>query len=497
MKTKNHRLTLLVTLIYSSLSSASFIDNQSERWIDNALSDQISLLSLTGDPKRHRTIPSIDSPKAQLGKLLFFSKIQSGNFDTACVSCHHPNLGGADALSIAIGVDTVNPNLLGPGREHRATADNYDGGPTMPRNVPTSFNLGFWDRHLFHDGRVEALLPVPFQHGAVGPISTPDSGQGIADPGAGANLSHAQAGFPVTPQEEMRGFSFAQGNTNQEIRDLIAQRLRGELEPLAVNHWPALFRQTYNSPDASLKEVINSDTIREALGDYMRSQSFVDNRWYRYIKGDKAALNLVEKRGALKFLSNNSEGGFNCQSCHQGDLMTDEGFHNIAVPQIGRGKGDGETGTNDFGRYRETSALRDAYAFRTPSLLNVEMTSPYGHSGAFSTLEDIIKHHMDPFYSGAFYTYDGPQPNIQLADQRSNTFEALWTMFFQQATGQSKLQSPYSYRQTDIEDLSAFLRSLTDPCTQDRACLEPWLVDDDIDPDGLRVYAVDKDLNPL
>ncbi|WP_251875948.1 cytochrome-c peroxidase [Grimontia kaedaensis] len=229
----------------------------------------------------------------------------------------------------------------------------------------------------------------------------------------------------------------------------------------------------------------------------MRSQSFVDNRWYRYSKGDKAALDLMEKRGALKFLSNSSEGCSNCQSCHQGDLMTDEGFHNIAVPQIGRGKGDGETGTNDFGRYRETSALRDAYAFRTPSLLNVEMTSPYGHSGAFSTLEDIIKHHMDPFYSSAFYTYDGPQPNIQLADQRSNTFEALWTMFFQQATGQSILQSPYSYRQTDIEDVSAFLRSFTDPCTQDRACLEPWLVDEDIDPDGLRVYAVDKNLNPL
>ncbi|WP_251875947.1 hypothetical protein [Grimontia kaedaensis] len=97
MKTKTYRLTVLVTLIYSSLSSASlsFIDNQ------------------------------------------------SGNFDTVCVSSHHPTLGGVDALSIAIGVDTVNPNLLGPGREHLVTAVNYDGSPTMPRNVPTSFDLSF------------------------------------------------------------------------------------------------------------------------------------------------------------------------------------------------------------------------------------------------------------------------------------------------------------------------------------------------------------------
>ncbi|KKD59849.1 methylamine utilization protein MauG [Grimontia sp. AD028] len=497
MKTKIYSTVLTLILLFSSITHASFIDFQSEQWVDNALTNKIAQYSLTGDPREHRTIPSINTPKAQLGKLLFFSKIQSGNFDTACVSCHHPTLGGADALSIAIGVDSVNPDLLGPGRQHRSTAVNYDGGPTMPRNVPTSFNLGFWDRHLFHDGRVEALLPVPFQHGAIGPISTPDSGIGNPDSDAGANLSHAQAGFPITPHEEMRGFSFAQDKSNQEIRDLIAARLRGELEPLSINQWPTLFRQTFNKQDAPLEEVINSATIREVLGEYMRSQSFVDNRWYQYIKGDKAALSLQEKRGALKFFAGRFEGGFDCQSCHQGDLMTDEGFHNIAMPQIGRGKEDGETGTHDFGRYRETLLFRDAYAFRTPSLLNVEMTSPYGHSGAFNTLEGVIRHHMDPFYSGVLYTYDGPQPNIQQADRRANTYEALWTMFFQQAMGLSKLKSPYFYGSTDINDLASFLRALTDPCTQNRECLEPWLVDDDIDPDGLRVHAVDSNLNPL
>lgn len=497
MKTTLYASGIILTHFFSSFSYASTIDYRSERWLDDNLSKKISHFSLTGEPAKHRTLPSIHSPKAQLGKLLFFSKIQSGNFDTACVSCHHPTLGGADALSISIGVDATNPDMLGPGREHRPTAVNYDGGPTMPRNVPTSFNLGFWDTHIFHDGRIEAMLPVPYQNGSVGPINTPDSGIGVPDPSAGANLSHAQAGFPITPKEEMRGFTFAPDKSNQEIRDLIAARLRGELEPLQINNWPTLFRQAYNKPNAPLNEVINSHSIREVLGEYMRSQAFVENRWYNYVKGDKSALSLAEKRGALKFFSKRPDGGFNCQSCHRGDLMTDEGFHNIAVPQIGRGKGDGDTGTNDFGRYRETFVYRDAFAFRTPSLINVEMTSPYGHDAAFNTLEGIIRHHMDPFYSVALYSYDGPQANIQMGDWHSNTREALWAMFLQQTMGLSKLRSPYFYTETDINDLAAFMRSLTDPCTKSRECLAPWLVDDDQDPDGLRVYAVDENFNPM
>ena len=44
----------------------------------------------------------------------------------------------------------------------------------------------------------------------------------------------------------------------------------------------------------------------------------------------------------------------------------------------------------------ETDALEDAYRFRTPSLRNVALTAPYGHNGAYPTLEGIIRHHLDP-----------------------------------------------------------------------------------------------------
>jgi|GEM_PF-5001478 len=44
----------------------------------------------SGDPTIGRDLPSINEPKAQLGKALFYSKRLSGEYDTACASCHHP-----------------------------------------------------------------------------------------------------------------------------------------------------------------------------------------------------------------------------------------------------------------------------------------------------------------------------------------------------------------------------------------------------------------------
>ena len=44
----------------------------------------------------------------------------------------------------------------------------------------------------------------------------------------------------------------------------------------------------------------------------------------------------------------------------------------------------------------ESDRLEDAYRFRTPMLRNVELTAPYGHNGAYPTLEGIVRHHLNP-----------------------------------------------------------------------------------------------------
>ena len=53
-------------------------------------------------------------------------------------------------------------------------------------------------------------------------------------------------------------------------------------------------------------------------------------------------------------MKSKKHGGADCASCHSGDFFTDEAFHNIGMPQMGRGKGDGAGKEEDFGRFRET-----------------------------------------------------------------------------------------------------------------------------------------------
>ena len=71
----------------------------------------------------------------ELGKKLFVDKNLSANQDMACITCHIPNLGYADAK--------------------KASLDNN--GNTMSRNTPTLINSAF-QQSFFWDGRSETMI---------------------------------------------------------------------------------------------------------------------------------------------------------------------------------------------------------------------------------------------------------------------------------------------------------------------------------------------------
>ncbi len=489
------RCALLAALALVGLTAGCDGDSVDER-LDTAIARE----KLTGDPASDRLVVDINEPLPQLGKLLFFSKALGGDRDAACVTCHHPMLGGGDGLALSVGVGAEQADLLGPGRRHAATADHHDGGPTVPRNAPTTFNVILWDSAMFHDGRVESLGKTAGANGADGMgIRTPDTPYGIADPGAWIDMPHAQARFPVTSPEEMRGFAFMADDSNAALRDRLAQRLgdygagAGELP---TNTWLAQFQQALGST-ADAETLITFDNVAAAIGAYEASQLFVDAPWNRYVRGDRTALTDAAKRGALVFFNEPDSGGAGCVRCHAGDRFTDEGFHVLAVPQIGRGKGDGPTGDNDFGRFRETGHEADRFAFRTPSLLNVAVTGPFGHSGAYATLEAIVRHHLDAEGSAMTYDYDQLDPGVQTANGPANTSAAVNQLAALRAAGDSRLPD-VALSDRQVADLVAFLEALTDPCVTDRACMAPWIPDDnDPDPDGLRLRAVDAGGTPF
>ncbi len=456
--------------------------------LDQALRKLIKQNGLSGLPAANRTVPDIHSPKAQLGMRLFFNKALGGDKDAACASCHHPLLGGGDDLSQAIGVQAVNPDLLGPGRTRT------DGQVLVPRNSPSTFNTALWDSFMFWDGRVESLGKIPGANGAGSPIRTPSTPLNVADPNAGDNLVSAQAKFPVTSVAEMRG-NFATGSENTYVWMHLGGRLgnfaEGAGELPHPEYWVKQFRQVYGTPTSKPQDVITQHNLFDAIGAYERSQLFVDTPWSHYVRGDQSAINEKAKRGALLFYRPYNQGGGNCVACHSGDKFTDENFHNLGVPQIGIGGRGGADNSNDYGRGHETGKLADRFAFRTPSLLNVQGTAPYTHSGAYLNLKDVIRHHSNPF--AAVYFYDDSKikrrnPGISTGKMRNNTLEALVRLYGDMLGNRTPLRIT-NLSEENVDDLAAFLRTLTDPCIKSADCLAPWIPPLGEDPNGLQLDA--------
>lgn len=462
----------------------------------------IASQNLTGDPSTGRTLPDIESPKAQLGMKLFFTKSLGGDLDSACVTCHHPVLGGGDDLVLPVGVDADMDDLLGPGRLHNVNGEHFDGGPSVPRNSPTTFNIALWDSYLFHDGRVESLGQTPKMGGNDGlGIRTPDVPFDTSDSAAGANLVVAQARFPVTSKEEMKNFSNFDGTNNAQVRQNLEQRLGDYGNPLggmlAVNNWLAEFKKGFADPNGTAEELITFDNIANAIGEYESSQVFVQTPWKAYVQGDDSAISAEAKRGAKLFFNTKENGGANCSACHSGDFFTDEDFHVIGMAQIGRGKGDGENGTEDFGRFRESKDEKDKYAFRTPSLLNVTATGPWGHAGGSATLEQAVRTHLNPQVELNNYDFSQLAPNIQAFDMVKNTQHAIDKLVANRDDGIAGIED-INLTETEIAELLAFLEVLTDPCVEDRECLSKWIPDaSDTNPDALRLNAIDGDGNYL
>ncbi len=471
---------------------------------DERLLALIEELDLDNSPIAGRNLPSIDDPVAQLGKMLFFSKSLSGNKDTACASCHHPSLAGADDLSFPIGIGATEINVLGIGRI------DSDGLPSIPRNSPTVVNVGLFDRGLFWDSRVESLSAQPRQNGAIGPISTPDSGFAIADDNAGANLVAAQAKFPVTSVDEMKSDDFESGSTNEEIRHHLAARI-GDYEEgfgeLMFTFWLEEFQRAFNRDDDA-QTLITFDNIAFALGEYQRSMVFIDSPWRQYLDGDTTALTEQQKSGAILFFSRPQDDGAGCSACHSGPKLSDEEHHLVAFPQIGSGKGNGANGDDDFGRENVTGNSDERYRFRTPSLLNISLTAPYGHAGSYQTLTDVVNHYDNPRDTALDYVRDEqwcqlPQfedlNNCQnlYPNARLNTLNALNKLQQERDDDVSELPQ-VQLGNDEVADLVAFLTSLTDACLTERECIAPWIADQTNDnPDGEVLIATDAQGNAL
>jgi cytochrome c peroxidase len=320
--------------------------------------------------------------KLELGRMLFFDKILSGNKNISCASCHHPRLGTSDGLSLGVGEGGV-----GLGKKRSLGKGKYAVHERVPRNSPAIFNLGHSSfKMLFHDGRIKFALGFP---------SGIKSPAGPKLPNGLNSLLAAQALFPLQSGTEMAG----QENENPiglaaSKGDLSGTKGVWSLLTKRVQNTPGyfvLFQKAYSS-EINHPSDISIVHIANAIGEFEKIafKSFSSRFDYHLSNSSRFPLTNFEQYGQQLFY-----GKANCSSCHSGPLFTDNKFHSIALPPIGRGKGDGPEKLDDFGLSRETHRTSDKYKFRTPSLRNLSHTAPYGHNGSYSSLYGIIKHHLD------------------------------------------------------------------------------------------------------
>lgn len=456
----NHSLALLYLAHLWLGSSYSFADSNAEP-LDQAL-QRLDLPQLEKPKDFHES--QLSSPLFELGKRLFYSKQLSFNGDVACVSCHHPQLGGGDDLSLPVGVDAKVSELLGPGRE----LYNSNLAANVPRNSPTTFNIHFYKQNNFWDGRIEL-----HDEGLI----TPDSIHLTPDLAVGSDLVAAQSRFPITSTSEMFGTSLGHALSNQDKRSQLLKKFIQQ-SPAALSQWLALFAAAFPqieiTGNESKQALITLDHITQALSVFQRSQIFIDNPWFAYLSGKQDAISQQQKRGAKLFYTGIEQGGFACSSCHSSGNFSDEKFHNLAMPQFGIGK---SSSGDDIGRSLHSRLQQDKFKFRTPSLLNTEVTGPWGHTGAYLSLADVIKHHISPV--AALETFDfslsnNPQFTAVKSDENKNRFNSQKAL--QLIEKQYFYPTDMTINEQQLNELVSFLTALTDPCVKNENCLSPWLI---------------------
>jgi cytochrome c peroxidase len=199
----------------------------------------------------------------------------------------------------------------------------------------------------------------------------------------------------------------------------------------------------------------NAPDLARALASYERTQLSFDSPFDHFIAGDASAIDDPAKRGWEIF---NTRG--NCNKCHaltedkrDPTNFTDNDFHNIGIGIIrhdvvalaGRARqlvNSGNAAAVDraaiqsdmsaLGRFLVTKKAPDDIAsFKTPNLRNLLVTAPYFHDGSQETLWDVVDH----YNKGAGLQNPYLDQDIQ----------------------------PLALAEEDIDDLVAFMASLTSP----------------------------------
>ena len=303
------------------------------------------------------------------------------------------------------------PRLSGDGTVACATCHNPDRAFTDGRPVSVGIHgragqrnaptvlNALYNKHQFWDGRVSTL--------------------------------EQQAALPITDPFEMGSAS---------IGDAVS-RIAGDKD------YQTEFLQAFG-------RAVNEQDMLSAIAAYERTLASFDSPFDHFIAGDANAISDSAKRGWELF---NTKA--RCNLCHaltenqrDATLFMDNDFHNIGVgilrhhvvplaQRAERELAQGDLPAIDIaaissdlsalGRFLVTRKQEDIASFKTPGLRNVLVTGPYFHDGSMQTLWDVMDHY-----------------------NKGDGITDPWL---------DKDMQPLALTEPEIDDVVAFLASLTSP----------------------------------
>lgn len=178
--------------------------------------------------------------------------------------------------------------------------------------------------------------------------------------------------------------------------------------------YPAKFKKAFGTDSVTI------ELVMKAVAQFERTILSGNTRYDKWVKG-QAMLTSQELRGKQMFEQANKG---DCTHCHTlGGTFTDFEYRNTGLDSI----------PVDSGRARITQNPTDMGKMKTPSLRNIALTAPYMHDGRFTTLQEVMDH-----YNTGFHYPPNLDANLRAATKGRMT-------------------------QQDIDDIIAFLNTLTDP----------------------------------
>jgi cytochrome c peroxidase len=400
--------------------------------LDARLRGRLLRLERPADPPADPTNRVADDPRAaELGQRLFFDARISRNGRVACATCHDPARAFTDGKSLAEGLGRA------------------------ARNAPSLLDAAH-ARWLFWDGRSDSLWSQalkPLEHEDEMGGSRVDLARLLAVDAEYRAAYEALFG-PLPDLADVKRFPVGAKPAEAESLEELPSFARAwlDMRPEDRRTIDGIFANAGKALAAYERKLAPRGSPFDAFVQAVRAND--DAAAARYPDAALRGFALFHGRG-------------NCRTCHGGPFLSDGEFHNIGIPALdrrpsrdpGRHGGiaalqgdpfnahgphsDAREGERalEIGRLVQSTELWGAY--KTPSLRNVARTAPYMHQGQMATLRDVLE-----YYS----TLEGAVPAGH--------------------HGETVLQ-PLNLTDGEIEDLLAFIESLTDPPLPDTLVRAP------------------------